>query len=94
MSFLIASGAAVLALTMQAHGTSAVPQTDSDAAVDACIGAVPQDVPPEQFPKADRAAMIGCAFRTAVDDISGQLPIKVDPDTTLVAISSSGPRLD
>ena len=94
MSFLIASGAAVLALTMQAHGAYAKPQTDSDAAVDECVAEDRQNVPADQLSKADLATIIGCIFRATSDQISSQLPMKMDATTTLVAVSSTGPRLN
>ncbi|WP_370177548.1 hypothetical protein [Alteriqipengyuania sp.] len=82
------AGAALFALTMQAHSgtTNGKLNTDSDAAIATCvdpsIGQNPTD--------AQMTAIIACIFSETAAQMDAGLPSKIDEITTLVAVSSHG----
>ncbi|MEL7691437.1 hypothetical protein [Citromicrobium bathyomarinum] len=92
MSFLSVGVGAVLALALQASGSTTNVETDAGAVADVCISLATPDT--EGMSEDEWKAFIGCIFRETAAQIDPQLPMKLDDTTSIVAISATGARLN
>jgi hypothetical protein len=92
MSFLSVGVGAVLALALQASGSTTNVETDADAVADVCTSLATPDI--ESMSEDQWKAFIACIFRETAAQIDPQLPIKVDDTTSMVAISATGARIN
>lgn len=88
-------GIAVLLVLLAATGAPAAAQlapVDDSAAAEACGGDLTYDQV-RIMPKAEVARRLGCFTREAARQLNLQLPVKVDPVTTLEQVTAEGTTL-